>query len=388
MTVSAPGARGPRAARRCTASLAALAALAAAAAAGTGGPPRFAIVSLEPLGSAPLTASALNDAGQATGVVFHQVGGQNRAFPFVWSKKKGLRELQPPSGHTGASATDINAQGEVVGFLTHPSFGLRGYRWRTAPLLRSQVAPYQVFPELQDRLPLAVSDNGRTIAGQGFDAQDPAWVFDAQTGQVTDLIVGGIVVEGVNDANAVNAAGIVVGTISTRLANGSVRPHAFRYTPGFAGWFIELLPGPTNPWYWTDASDVNDAGDIVGFVFDDLDQSAATWDVTGNFTDLGLASPSEFVTLAKAVNEDGWIVGWSPNDHPLGLDTPFLWIDGTFYDLNDLVDGVGGTTSLVGEDAGFVYRAHDVNDSGMILAEIVHFSPALRFEDVLLVPKP
>lgn len=368
--------------------LASLTLLAAPAAAG--GPPRFHVVSVEPFGSDPLSASALNDAGRVTGVVVHDVGGQSRSFPFVWSAKAGRTELQLPSGHTGASAADINAQGDVVGFLTHPSFGTRGYRWRTGSIARA-ATPLQVFPELQNRLPLAVSDDGRTMAGQGYAAQDPAWVFDAVTRQVTDLVVGGTVVEGVNQATAANAAGVVVGTISTRLKNGNVRPRAFRYTPGFAGWFVELLPGPASlEWYWTDASDINDAGDIVGFVFDELDQSAARWDVAGNFVDLGLASPGEFVTLAKAVNEDGWIVGWSPNDHPLGLDTPFLWVEGTFYDLNDLVDGVGNPSGLVqgAEDPGFVYRAHDVNDAGEILAEIVHFSPGLRFEDVLLVPNP
>lgn len=198
------------------------------------------------------------------------------------------------------------------------------------------------------------------------------------------LIVGGQLVEGVNQATSVNAAGVVVGTISTVLPNGNVRPNAFRYLPGFAGWFIELLPGPTSTWYSSDAFDVTDSGEIVGSVFDPLDHSVAHWSVTGNFTDLGLASANEFVTIARAVNEDGWIVGWSPNDHPLGMDTPFLWIDGAFHDLNDLVVGLGPTPA---EDAGVVLHARDVNDEGVILAELVHFSPAFRIEDVLLVPK-
>lgn len=356
--------------------LLACAAILGGAAAGAGDPPRFRVVSLEPLGSAPLMASALNDAGQVTGVVLQQAGGQLRPFPFVWSATAGLRVLQPPAGHTGASAEDINEQGDVVGFLTHSSFGHRGYRWSTGSASRVQ---YQLYPQLQNRVPLAIGNDGRTIAGQGYDGYSPAWVFDLHTGQVTDLIVDGTIVEGVNQATAVNSAGIVVGTISTRLPNGNVQPRAFRYTPGFAGWFIELLPGPSADWYWTDASDINDLGDIVGFVFDDLDQSAAAWNITADFVDLGLA-PVQFVTECKAVNESGWIVGWSPNDHPLGLDTPFLWIEGTFHDLNDLVDGGGGVN-------GFVYRAHDVNAGGVILAEIVHFSPSLRFEDVLLVPK-
>ena len=345
-------------------------------------PPKFGIVHIEPSSSIGLSATALNNASQVTGTVLHQVNGQTRAFPFVWSASAGLRELQPPAGHTGASASDINNSGQVVGFLTHPSFGLRGYRWSTL-----SVAPYQLFPALSNRLPLAISDNGRTVAGMGYDGQSPAWVFDIVTNEVTDLLVGELV-EGVNQAVSVNASGVVVGTISTRLSNGNVRPHAFRYTPGVAGWFIELLPGPRGTWHWTDANAINVHGDIVGHVFDDIDQSAAFWDITANFTDLGLASPSEFVTIAKSINKAGWIVGWSPNDHPAGLDTPFLWFKGNFYDLNDLVVGLGlGTSDAAAGPAPVVYRAHDVNDKGVILVELLHSYPTSRLESVLLVPR-
>ncbi len=114
------------------------------------------------------------------------------------------------------------------------------------------------------------------------------------------LIVGGQLVEGVNQATSVNAAGVVVGTISTVLPNGNVRPNAFRYLPGFAGWFIELLPGPTSTWYSSDAFDVTASREVVGSVFDPIDHSVAHWSMTGDFTDLGLAWANEFVTIAKA----------------------------------------------------------------------------------------
>lgn len=342
-------------------------------------PPNFDIVSIEPFGSDPIKASAINDKGRVTGVIFRDIGGQNRAIPFVWSATERLRELPLAPGHTGASAADINNDGDVVGFVTYPETGLVGYRWRTAA---PSIAPLERYRALRNRLPLAIGDDGRTIAGQGYSAQDPAWVFDLKTRRLTELRVGFEVVEGINQATAVNAKGLVVGTISTRLANGNVRPHAFRFKhEAGGGGSLQLLPGPVHDWFWSDASGVNNDGDTVGFMFDVFDQSAAFWDgVTGAFTDLGIASPAELVTNAKAINDKGWIVGWSPNDHPLGLDTPFVWIDGTFYDLNDLVFNQFGGASAV-------YRAHDVNNDGMILAEIVHFQPTLWFEDVVLVPE-
>ncbi len=343
-------------------------------------PPTFDIISIEPYGSDPLRASAINDKGRVTGVIIHEVNGQNRAFPFVWSATERLRELPLPPGHTGASAADINNDGDVVGFVTYPDTGLVGYRWRTS---LPSFAQLERFRALRNRLPLTISDDGRTIAGQGYSAQDPAWVFDLKTRSLTELRVGLEVVEGINQATDVNAHGLVVGTISTRLPNGNVRPNAFRFKhEAGGGGSMQLLPGPVHDWYWSDASGVNNDGDTVGFLFDFFDQSAAYWDgVTGAFTDLGIASPAELVTNAKAINDKGWIVGWSPNDHPLGLDTPFLWIDGTFYDLNDLAfHQFGGASAL--------YRAHDVNNDGMILAEIVHFQPTLWFEDVVLVPEP
>lgn len=343
-------------------------------------PPTFRVVKLEtPMGS-QVVATSINNRGRVTGVTLHNQGGQLIPVPFVWDAKGGLVEMKPPTGYIDASAQSINDAGEVVGSLTHPSFGTRGYLWATDgghPM--TMPSNFEVFPELQDRLPLAVGDDARTIAGEGLLATSPAWVFDRSTRQVVELFVGPVVVEGVNRATAVNAAGVVAGTISTRLANGNVRPHTFRYTPGVAGWFLQLLPGPTVPWYAANGSAINDQGDIVGDLFDEHDQSAAFWDAGDTFVDLGRA-PGELATIAKAVNEDRWVVGWSPNDHPEGFDTPFLWLDGEFHDLNDLTIGFEDRPG----HGSLIYRAYDVNDKGTVLALLLHFWPTLRFEYVVL----
>ena len=318
----------------------------------------------------PVDATALNINSRVTGRVVLATPQGNRSFPFAWQRLSGVVVMNVPAGHTGASAGDIDDEGAVVGALTHPDFGALGYLWKS-----TAADAYKLIEDLPDRYPLAF--NGRIMAGTG----ESAWVYDLRTGTLTDLVLGGQVQPGINEAVDVNDNGDVVGTISTVFPDGSTRPRAFRWRFNQIGSVqsrIELLPMPLAT-YWTEGTGVNGQGDIVGFFFDSFDQSVAFWDgLTGEFENLGMA-PNEFITRAKAINDRGVIVGWSPNDHPDGLDTPFVWINGTFYNLNNLL-----AESL--PNLTVVYRAYDINDSGVILAELFQPFDTVRFEMVLLIP--
>lgn len=141
-------------------------------------------------------------------------------------------------------------------------------------------------------------------------------------------------------AEAINSQGQIVGSCAR-----SPSTHAFSY---FQGKITDLTP----KWYHSDARDLNDQGDIVGFArpnsFDPFLFHAYLFTPDGAF-DLGTLGGRN--SIAFALNNSQEVVGLA--DTVSGFYHAFLYNQGTMYDLGTL----GGNES----------RAHDINGKGQIV---------------------
>ena len=101
------------------------------------------------------------------------------------------------------------------------------------------------------------------------------------------------------------------------------------------------------------ASDLNDAGQIVGWSTNASGATHAVLWADGTITDLGML-PGDISSSAEDINDAGAIVGTSRPTEP-GLGHAFLWQDGVMTDLGTL----GGSLSF----------AHGINNVGQVVGE-------------------
>jgi probable HAF family extracellular repeat protein len=255
--------------------------------------------------------------------------------------------------------------------------------------------------------PMAINDSGQ-VAGFGrFNGHD---AFFYANGSLVDL---GVLPGNANsDAFGINASGDVVG--SSALGSGG-SPRAFLYHggnlidlgSGFAnainstgdivgksenlravryanGAMIDL--GNFGDRQQTSAIDINDSGQIVGNSFVLASASPGTYVShaflyeAGVWRDLGLPAGVP-LAIPSAINNAGQVVGNSNESLGAFNRPPFLYTDGTNYNLQSLLDdsGVGLNLEL----------AYDINDSGVILAEGYASNASYSgYQAVLLTPVP
>ncbi|MEZ6242733.1 MAG: GC-type dockerin domain-anchored protein [Phycisphaerales bacterium] len=148
------------------------------------------------------------------------------------------------------------------------------------------------------------------IVGKSFPAESPTpraalWI----DGAVSDLgTLGG---SGAH-ATAISNTRYVVGM--SRTAAG--QPHAFRYLLSPAGAVVKRTDLGVLDLDWSDARDVNDAGDVVG-----TSASRAFLYTNNQMLDLNDHIPANSgwrLTTAAGINNQGQIVGWGEHG-PLGL---------------------------------------------------------------------
>jgi len=179
------------------------------------------------------------------------------------------------------------------------------------------------------------------VVGVSYTASQAEHAFLYSGGSMHDL---GLLV-GVTEmrANAVNASGQVVGWGD---AGGPAPPaRAFLYD-GALLHELGPLPGASNTLAW----DINDRGDVVG------GSGGHPYLYTSGVTiDLGLPAAATGGS-AYAINNIGDIVGTAGT--PSG-DRAFVYEDGAFTDLNDLIPAGTGW---------ILTAAWDINDRGDILA--------------------
>lgn len=245
--------------------------------------PRYTVTRLGPLsagGECYVYPADINEAGAIVGYAGLNVGGPGSYISHAFLWKHGSTLDIGPTGFI-SHATAADDAGWVVGSVSVP-LGTKAVVWRDGHVTDLQ-------------------------APQG--SKSYAW--------------------------GINNCGQVVGS----TCSSATEPYRACLWQG--GQLIYL--SPANMLVWSEARDINDQGQVVGFVGD----TAYLWD-SGTMIGLGTLGRR---TVPTAINNHGQVVGYSL---PIGSDDrAFIWQNGTMTNLGTL----GGWES----------RAADINDRGQVV---------------------
>jgi probable HAF family extracellular repeat protein len=243
---------------------------------------------------------------------------------------------------TYGNPISINDRGQVVGVD-----GRRAVLWEKGKTIHLKALPGVVLS-----LPVAINQRGQVI-GTGhtkpgfYEDQERAFLW--QKGVVRALGT----LPGMKSSRAVgiNASGQIVGTASSSKGsqpflwqNGKLTPLR---TPQGSSW---CMAGPMSG----SGEAINDRGQVIeNCTLANHARRAFLWE-KGKLTDLGTLGQGFSEAEAKAINQQGQIVGWSGNH-------AFLWQKGTLLDLG----GPNGYRGL----------AWDLNDHGQVVGYVVTSIP-------------
>ena len=264
-------------------------------------------------------AEGINDRGEVAGSRSDEEKGYQEAV--IWDNSGNARELDElPGGSYGNVAYDINNAGQAVG-VAHETH-----------------------------------DHPREDFGEFAFQHAVTW---DKNGVVTDLpLLPGIdELGGQAEALAINDAGTIAGWASGPpieefgdLFHGD--PQAVIWTPTPGGGYtitkLEDLPGTQ----LSEAADINNQGQVVGYALINFSPVAVTWDREGNVTQLPVPDGARGVQ-ATAINNKGQIVG---NARIGSKGVVLVWTP---------APSGGYTVSVIETD----YRssgANDINDAGVI----------------------
>lgn len=213
-----------------------------------------------------------------------------RGAAFMWDLDQGLRTM--PTSNVLSRAEGINNHGVVVGGIF-----MEGAVWRGGEafiLPRPCHGSWWVTAR-------AINDTGVIVATCELDVASTAWMYDLK-GKWTRL-------DGLSWPEAINAKGnLVVG--ATGLA-GYWRPA--KWLNGVA----MSLPGFESNAYGA-AIDLNEGGDIVGYVYFRSRTHAVLWKGDGRLMDLNQHIPPNsgwHLLAATGINDSGQIVGYGTRNN-------------------------------------------------------------------------
>jgi probable HAF family extracellular repeat protein len=235
----------------------------------------------------------------------------------VWDRStSGERRLDPGFAHTDAFAVGINDQGVVIGSVVAQTGESEGQPTFTTRSVRwtPGTAKADVLDAGWSSEPRAVNERGQVVghtwAGQGY-------FWDPATGAYRQLTVPGATY---TDATAVNDRGDIVGTARFGPADDSPR-RAVHWDAATGD--ATLLPDLGGA--WTEALAVNDAGAVVGFsqrpdgirhAFRVDRGSATAVDLGGTSTTSSKAMAIDPTGRAYGVENERVLVRWDPDTPP------------------------------------------------------------------------
>jgi probable HAF family extracellular repeat protein len=278
------------------------------------------LVDVGTLGGRTARVTDINELGQAVGTsdlaeanVYHAVRWQDGV----------LEDLGTPGGLL-SQAIGVNDRGQVVGAATASRDA--GAPWRAILWDRGAIVDLGSLGG-PTSMAHAINNSGQ-IVGTTTDVDGNGRAFVWQDGAMTDLgSLGGATG---TVPTAINDLGQVVGGAGTR----SGAHHAFLWQAGSMS-DLGTLGGT-----WSEASDINDRGQVVGvgpLVADEYESWHAFLWQDGVMRDLGTLGGTW--SAAYAVNDAGQVVGSSTTAD--GVKHPFLWQDGVMTEL-EMLQGCRG----------------------------------------------
>lgn len=291
---------------------------------------RYSITDLGTLGGRSSRALAINENAQVVG--YRQAADLSfRAFH--WEDDV-MTELSTPDDFD-SFAFDIDDAGRTVGQLRSSGGELQyvAVSWQDG-------ARAAIDSGMSSAA--ALNESGQ-IAGSIFNGEDAELDQQAVIWQGSGKTVLGTLGETWNGALAINENGEIVGNYDSEGDSASI-VRAFLWANGN---MVDLGVAPAGQ--FTDAVDINDAGDIVGGRMTADGLRAYLRKADGTVIDLGTIGGGS--SRGLAINNAGQVVGNAGA-------SAFLWENDTLSDLNDLVDPESGW---------ILQSAEDINDAGQIV---------------------
>jgi probable HAF family extracellular repeat protein len=249
--------------------------------------PSHGMIDLSPASPGFSQALAINSSGQVAG----WLSSGNSDSAFIWTQQNGIRALPSPTPSPGAIASDLNDQGEVVGYVRDINALDRAIFWNAAGYAQ----------ELGD------------LPGGSFNSA----------------------------ALDINNLGQIVGTGTTESGQ-----HAVLWSSSLHIRDLGDLPGGIEK---SIATSINDDGIVVGWGESSQGQRAFIWTETLGMRALDL-TPALFTrSLAIDINSVGVVVGEGTTNRG---ERAFIWSEGDGgRDLNDLLDATGDGWQLITANA-------------------------------------
>jgi probable HAF family extracellular repeat protein len=267
----------------------------------------------------PSTGYAINSSGTVAGWAQNPSGGQEG---FV-STPTGMQVLSP--GPFESYAYGINNAGTVVGTTYDANGQAHGTIWTGSGSTDLGAGSFA----------MAINNAGEVVGGDGN-------AFTVVNGQLQNLGTP----SGINwsAAYGVNNVGTVVG--DGQLSNVTFR--GIVWNPNGSITVLSTFGGASSQ-----ATGVNDSGEVVGFASLSDGYQNAFAEIGGAMIDLGTLGGGS--SYAYGVNKSGEIVGYSWLAD--GDQSAFLYDDGTMMNLNSLLPANSGWD---------LQQAYGINDSGQI----------------------
>ncbi len=300
----------------------------------------YSVTDLGTLGGSQSPAKDVNNSGQVTG--FSLLAGNTELHAYLYDAAHGMVDISTPNAGIGYK---INDSGQVLGSLGSGS-RLFFYSGGIAHDIGTLGGSWAYSGGL---------NNAGTITGWSARSNGTWGPFIYSNGVMTDL---GPVLGDAYKPSAINDAEQIVGDY-----NLPATYHAFLFD-GNNTIDLGTLGGARS-----DAMDINDLGEIVGWADTETGEIHAFKDSNGTMTDLGVIGGGSGDSYAFGINAGGEIVGQSNGK-------AFLYDGTAMIDLNEVIDNALG------------YRldsASSINDYGQIVGSMVVGSEVHGF---LLTPIP
>ena len=299
-----------------------------------------------PFGSQPTFGTGVNSAGELAGYYCVCLCESDQAFG--WTAEAGLVELAMPPGAISSRASGINDMGWSVGNFCVPGdgFGDLGFLHDGVKVISLGTLPGGTFSK-----PQAINIAGQVVGYWGNNVKgDPAKAaFLWHDGVMTDLSPELRTPN--SSAFDINEAGQIVGW----MGDSQFTAHAFIWEDGLVT-DLGVIPGGLTG----EGRAINSLGQVAGqgLIESPEDASLVLHAVLWNDTeaiDMGTLPGTTF-SRALDLNGQAEVVGYCNN--PLLTDlTAFVWQTGVMTDLNELIPSDVGITMKV---------ASAINNAGQI----------------------